>query len=235
MAVVTGGPRANMPAIVNWFEAARFVNWMNASAGFLPAYKFDANDTFQLWQPSDVGYDAANPFRNSQTHFFLPNANEWYKAAYYDPIGGQYFNYPTGSDTLPTAVASGTAAGTAVIDQPLSQGPADITHAGGLSPYGVMGLGGNVFEWEETEFDLVNNSRFGGRGVRGDDWFKITDFFLSASARPNVDPGFDSNVASGGAIGFRVASVPEPNSLLLGATATMSILALRRNTDNHIA
>ena len=90
--------------------------------------------------------------------YFLPSVDEWYKAAYYDPTSGVYYDYPTGSDTAPTAVASGTAAGTAVYNQLLAQGPADITLAGGLSPYGTMGQGGNVSELEETV--LRSSERF---------------------------------------------------------------------------
>ena len=111
-----------------------------------------------MWASGDAGFNAANPFRNSQAHYFLPSLDEWYKAAYYDPTNGVYYDFPTGSDSLPTAVAGGTAAGTTVIDQPIDNGPADITLAGGLSPYGTMGQGGNVLEWQETEFDLVNDS-----------------------------------------------------------------------------
>src|SRR5262245_5968422 len=36
----TGGPRPEMPAIVSWNEAARFVNWLNTSQGYDAAYKF---------------------------------------------------------------------------------------------------------------------------------------------------------------------------------------------------
>ena len=90
-------------------------------------------------------------FRNSLAKYFLPSVDEWYKAAYYDPTSGVYDLYPTGSNTAPTAVASGTAAGTAVF--PADYCPADITLAGGLSPYGTMGQGGNVYEWNETAFD----------------------------------------------------------------------------------
>ena len=97
-----------------------------------------------------------NLYRNSLATYFLPSVDEWYKAAYYDPTSGAYFDYPTGSNAAPTPVASGTAAGTAVYTRPFGDGPADITLAGGLSPYGTMGQGGNVLEWEETDFDLVN-------------------------------------------------------------------------------
>ena len=82
----------------------------------------------------------------------LPSYNEWYKAAYYNPNDSTYYNFTNGSNTAPTAVASGTAANTAVYSQPFGQGPADVDQAGGLSPYGVMGLGGNVWEWQESSF-----------------------------------------------------------------------------------
>ena len=41
----------------------------------------------------------------------------------------------------------------------------------GWSPYGVMGMGGNVWEWEETEVDLVNDDPTGLRAARGGRWF----------------------------------------------------------------
>ena len=71
---------------VSWNEAARFVNWLNASSGSVAAYKFTTsgvNDNIALWASGDAGYNAANPFRNSNAKYFLPSENEWYKAAYY--------------------------------------------------------------------------------------------------------------------------------------------------------
>ena len=49
-----------------------------------------------------------NLFRNRQAKYFLPSANEWYKAAYYDPVVGVYWDYPTGSNSPPVAVPGGT-------------------------------------------------------------------------------------------------------------------------------
>src|SRR4029079_17827014 len=81
-----GGNGPDKPATgVSWFDAARFVNYLNTSTGSVPAYKFDVGGNFQLWQPGDLGYDANNLFRNSLAHYFLPSMNEWYKAAFYDP------------------------------------------------------------------------------------------------------------------------------------------------------
>jgi hypothetical protein len=237
---------ANRPATgPSWNEAARFVNWLNASTGSMPAYKFalqpgevgySANANILLWDASDDGYNPNNLYRNSLARYFLPSADEWYKAAYYDPSAnggaGGYWNFATGSDTAPTAVASGTAGGTAVYGQPptpSATGPADITLAGGLSPYGTMGQGGNVDEWEETDFDLVNGpTGSSARAYRGGSWDENSSI-LSSSFRTNENPSSIGRFS----IGFRVAStsepiVPEPCSMLMGALASVGLL-LRRS------
>ena len=218
MDFVTGGARPAMPATgISWNEAARFANWLNTSQGFPAAYKFRTqpgevgyhpNSNIELWEPDDFGYDASNLFRNSQARYFLPSAHEWYKAAYYDPNAfdgeGGYYNYPIGTSELPIPVASGTEPFTAVHLQSQAQGPADITQAGGLSPYGVMGMGGNVWEWEESELDLVNDVPFSIRGVRGGRWFNAPGH-LNVFDRDDDDfPTFELFNT-----GFRVASRPE--------------------------
>jgi hypothetical protein len=215
---------------VSWNEAARFVNYLNVSSGSVAAYKFstqpgdvgyNVNASITLWAPGDVGYDITNPFRNSNAKYFLPSENEWYKAAYYSS-SGTYSNYATGSDTIPTAVASGTVGGTAVYGQSFATGPADITSAGGLSPYGTMGQGGNAFEWMETEFDGVNDSSGSSRGLRGGSW-SIDELLLRASIRLSFVPSNENNF-----VGFRVASVPEPTSLVLTMLAGGMMLARRK-------
>jgi len=220
---------ANNPATsVSWNEAARFVNWLNASSDSVAAYKFTTsgvNDNIALWASGDAGYNAANPFRNSNAKYFLPSENEWYKAAYYSGTGSTYFDYPTGSDSAPTAVASGTTSGTAVYNG--QSGPADITSAGGLSHYGTMGQGGNAWEWMETNYSGTNDSSGSSRGLRGGSW-DIDGYGLASSFRDGLDPSGEYYV-----VGFRVASselaaVPEPTSLLSTLALVSSGLLLRR-------
>jgi formylglycine-generating enzyme required for sulfatase activity len=206
---IEGGSNPQLPVTyVTWNWAARFTNWLNTSQGFPPAYKFeyqpgavgyDANQNISLWADGDAGYNPANPFRNSLAKYFLPSVDEWYKAAFYDRSTSTYFDHAAGSNTVPMAVASGTAAGTAVYGQSATTGPAQITQAGGLSPYGVMGMSGNAVEWEETAYDLVNASASEFRGLRGGSWLRSSPG--SASERDRGDPSSD-----GFHIGFRVAS-----------------------------
>jgi formylglycine-generating enzyme len=212
---------------MSWNEAARFVNWLNTSTGHLPAYKFaiqpdepgyNSNANIQLWTPTDPGYNADNLYRNGLAKYFLPSMDEWYKAAYYEPSSGVYHFYPNGSNTAPTAVASGTAANTAVYNQPNFSGPAYITLAGGLSPYGTMAQGGNAYEWEETDYDRLNDSPTADRGIRGGDW-DSTPFSMHAGIRASFPPSANS-------VGFRVAStIPEPGTVLLVGFAALGLLA----------
>ncbi|MFO0911839.1 MAG: SUMF1/EgtB/PvdO family nonheme iron enzyme [Pirellulales bacterium] len=239
MAFVPGGPRPEMPATgVSWNEAARFVNYLNTSQGYPAAYKFakqpgDAgyspNENIILWTPADPGYDANNLFRNSQAHYFLPNVNEWYKSAFYDPHAnsgaGGYWEYPTGSNTLPTPVASGTKPGTVVWH--VDSDPTDIMHAGGVSPYGTVAQAGNVWEWDETEEDLRNNDSSSFRGMRGGASNSGNREFISVWYRSGLQPA--SDFAN---LGFRVASVPEPSSEYLGAVSALGLLQLRRRANS---
>jgi len=201
---------------VSWNEAARFVNWLNTSTGGFAAYNATGgvNTHITPWTIADtLDYNASNPYRSLRTNFVLPSMDEWYKAAYFDPNSGNYFNFPNGSDTAPMAVASGTAANTAVYGG--QSGPADVNQAGGLSPFGIMGLGGNVWEWEETAFSLNNSSGSSSRGIRGGDW--SDDSSDLSSGRLGYSPADEFF-----SIGFRVASlsssavaVPEPSSWVL--------------------
>jgi formylglycine-generating enzyme required for sulfatase activity len=168
--------------------------------------------------------------------YVLPSYNEWYKAAYYDPNTKTYWDFPTGGNTAPNRVLSGTLPGTAVyghsyIPIPIENRPLPTStqQAGGLSPYGVMGLGGNAKEWEESAFGLNNNAGSTSRGVRGGGAFSSADY-LSASSRESM---LASN--SNHDLGFRVASVspsdivPEPSSLVIGTLFGLGgLLAKRR-------
>lgn len=225
--VITKDSRGpNKPATsVSWNEAARFVNWLNTSTGKYAAYKFATsfvNYGITPWTASETeDYDETNPFRSKRATFVLPSYNEWYKAAYYNPRDKTYYDYTNGSDTNPNDIASGENPNTAVYNQTYAQGPADVRQAGGPSPFGVIGLGGNVTEWEESTFDVsasnYNDSGTSARGVRGGDWTSAA-ISLSSSARYgfNFGPGAEYD-----SIGFRIvtlsppAAVPEPSTMAI--------------------
>ena len=217
-----GGNGVNKPAAgVTWYEAAKYVNWLNTSTGGTAAYKFSGN-TFQLWSSTDAGYNANNMFRNSLAKYVIASRDEWYKGAYGSP-NGTWYNYPTGTDSAPTAVASGTLLNTAVYEQSYSTGPADINNAGGLSAHGTMGQAGNVWEWMETAHDGINNTADEYREVRGGNWYSggISGFHATGSF---IDPPASEFYNAG----FRVASVPEPSALSLLAIGLGGLVLVRR-------
>jgi formylglycine-generating enzyme required for sulfatase activity len=221
MSDLPGGNGVNRPATgVSWYEAATYVNWLNTSTGGAAAYKFSGN-TFQLWSTGDAGYNANNMFRNSLAKYVIASRDEWYKGAY-GKADGSWSNFPNGSDIAPTAVAGGTDPNTAVYLQP---NPADINNAGGLSAYGTMAQGGNVWEWTETAFDGSNNTAGENRSLRGGAWSSEFTNGLNASYDFNITASHVSDT-----IGFRVAAVgvPEPSALSLLAIGLGGLALVRR-------
>ena len=216
MANVTAGPwTGDQPAAnLNWYEAAAFVNFLNTSSGKTAAYDLSWSGTawsMALWS-SEQAWTAGgtNLYRNKDAYYFLPSENEWYKAAYDNAAGSAYFPYPTGSSTAPIAVASGTQPDSAVYFQTNQISPAEVTAAGGLSPYGTMGQGGNVWEWTETALSGDNNSATNVRTIRGGGWTspenQLSSSFRSSNGFPDGERTW---------VGFRVASIPEPSTYAL--------------------
>lgn len=243
-----GGNGGNRPATgLSWNEAARFVNWLNTSSGFLPAYNFvtqpgdpgyDANENIQLWT-SGSEFDSANPYRSRLAKYFLPSIDEWHKAAYHDPTVStpeKYWEYATRSNrpNLPTPTAGSVTVGEAVYAQSAGQGPADINNAGGLSYWGTMGQGGNVFEWNESTLFPVPSLPESDRVVRGGSWASdVNAFDLTANDLKEISPLFSGSTIDESEIGFRIAStssaaVPEPSSWILVSVSAVGGWILKR-------
>ncbi|NBU72766.1 MAG: PEP-CTERM sorting domain-containing protein [Bacteroidetes bacterium] len=227
-----GGNGPNRPASgITWHEAARFVNYLNTSQDKQAAYNLDESGNLLLWAIADSAQGGVNRFRHKDAVYFLPSIDEWYKGAYGTPEG-TFLSYPTENGLAPTATAGGTLANTAVYGQTTLAGPANITEAGGLSAWGTMGQGGNVYEWVETALDGQNDSPGESRELRGGGWtFELqwstgVEVLLNSfrtDSLPNT--GYNHMMT-----GFRVAAVgiPEPSTLSLFAASIGIVLRKRR-------
>ena len=140
-------------------------------------------------------YDENNLHDPSAT-YWLPTENEWYKAAYYNGVSAVYYNYPTGSDSVPTAElppgGSNSASFNNVIGIPYFRSLVG-EYENSPSPYGTYDQGGNVEEWTET----IDGSNYYTRGGAYSQSYSA----LSVSSR--VARSYSNQYLY---IGFRVAS-----------------------------
>jgi formylglycine-generating enzyme required for sulfatase activity len=216
---------ANKPiGSVDWFDAARFCNWLHNGQG---------NGSTESGAYTLNGAMSGIYMVNPGAKTWIPSENEWYKAAYYDATkgaNGGYWRYPTQSNTLGgNTIGNPNSANYYEGDLASYPGPwmTDVGAYGTNSDsfYGTNDQGGNVWEWNDAATDS-------SRGLRGGSCGPF-DNFLDAWYRNEIDPSFQAYL-----IGFRVASsasaVPEPASTLSTLALVSSGLLIRRRAKNSL-
>jgi formylglycine-generating enzyme required for sulfatase activity len=227
----------NKPVIyVDWFDAVRFVNWLENGQG--------NGDTetgaYTLLGGTQIPSNAMSIHRNEGAHWILPNVQEWYKAAYYQPAsqGGDaddYWTYPTRSNTAPTRATAinligptrGDIANPGLNVANYGTGAdwngqdGNVTTVGSAGPlsasfYGTFDQGGNAWEWIEDVRDSKNRALRGGSLAEA-----ALNMQASVEGSGNPQYSFDT-------FGFRVASVPEPSTRMLAGLALLVICFARR-------
>lgn len=224
--------------LVDWGDALRFANWMHNGQPTGPQNVGTTEDGAYTLNGATNHQDALYTVtRNAGARWWLPNEDEWYKAAYHknDGVTGNYWDYPTRTDSLPNnnlpSSDTGNSANFYTDDFPTGSYDYPLTDAGAYllsaSPYGTFDQAGNVWEWNETRF-------FGlGPGIRGGAWKPgdVGGDNLRASCW-----GSDSDLPGGpgGWVSFRVASaVPEPSELALAVLSLLAGAFNRRRTSDE--
>jgi formylglycine-generating enzyme len=218
---------ANRPVnYVSWGDSARFANWLhNGQPGLItpvPQNQYSTEDGAYYLNGATTDVALLAVSRETDWKWAVTNEDEWYKAAYYKGGGTNagYWDYTTNSNTVPSNVlGTPTDPGNNAtfynsvftIGSPYYRTEAGA-HENSDSAYGTFDQGGNVWEWNEAI--LYSSSR----GLRGGSFIDGSDSLL-ASARCYHNPT-DGN----GVIGFRVASVPEPGSLILIVSGVIAAL-----------
>jgi formylglycine-generating enzyme required for sulfatase activity len=236
---------ANKPVTyVSWGDAVRFANWLHNGQPTGMQVAATTEDGAYTLNGAITDEDLNAVSRNSGATWFLTSADEWYKAAYHQNDGqtGNYWDYPTSTDSVPYSdqppgsdapTPSNTANfygddglgnlyddGYAITGSTsYSSSQLYLSDAGAYtlsaSPYGTFDQGGNVWEWNEA---LLFGSY---RGLRGGAWSDGSSNMQSSFG----DYIFQPNYEFTGDVGFRVATVPEPSTLVLAAMALAGALA----------
>ena len=204
---------------VSWFEAAQFVNWLNTSTGHQPAYKFTGTQgtrdyTFATWSAAEAA-GGTNLYRNKDAYYFLPSEDEWVKAAYWNGASLQTYATKPG-DTL--FQGNGTNGGWNYYTTQYATNPMGpwAVNGGSQELNGTFNMMGNVWQWTESPYGDLSYGTNSSRSLRGGSFLDDSSF-LSSSYRFEYSPTLEPVDLS-----FRVASVPEPGSLLMTAMIALS-------------
>ncbi len=185
----------NRPVVyVSFWDACRFCNWLHNGQG-------DGDtETGAYTLNKYAGADGRKIRRNPGAKWFIPNEDEWYKAAYYDPSkpgGAGYWDYPTRSDTRPSREFSGRNAAN-IYEGGLLDAQRRFTEVAAFaqspSGYGTFDQAGNAVEWTEGLDPPFLRRLWGGAFGTADGGLNRPAENLSISSRS--DSGY---------VGFRIA------------------------------
>jgi sulfatase modifying factor 1 len=213
--------RDNYPVTdVTFWDATRFANWLdNGQPTGAEGPGTTETGTYTLTPDGSANNTVT---RNANSTWAVTSEDEWYKAAYYTPLGGtgnsnpNYWLYPTQSNTISPAQANYYAPVKGTETE-----PTDTTPVGSYaypSYYGTYDQGGNVWQWNESIYLYYGAVR----GLRGGSFHGYDDSLQSADL--NVVSPTDVYFGTG----FRVSQIPEPASIGILGFGVARMLLRRR-------
>jgi formylglycine-generating enzyme required for sulfatase activity len=180
---------------VSWFNTLRFTNWIgNGQPRGEEGPKTTEDGAYTFAGPDKVGA------RNPSAVIFLPNENEWYKAAYYagGSVNAGYWDYATQSNDRPNMEPPPGGINSANAGKCPAGGLTNVgAYSESFSTYGTFDQNGNVAEWIEK---MEGQNQWGLRGGS----FDVNPRSMQAKHpdRNSTDCSESWN------FGFRIASMP---------------------------
>ena len=224
-------------AYIDWFDAARFANWMHNGQGNSDT----ETGAYTLRRAKNGATVTANP----NARFTIPTQDEWYKAAYYSPLlnqgRGGYSVFPTQANSTPGSIPNNVASsgsqpnqanyynGTfSVTQQQLlaSQNNQNyLTNVGAFenspSYYGTFDQGGNVYEWIDTPGNRQQGRLRGGFWMSNRADLSYVDYYVTSPSY-----SFDGS-------GFRLASRQPFDCLKLQRTPPAEVGLSPQSAPQH--
>ena len=246
---VIGSP--NKPVTyVSWGDAARFSNWLHNGQPTGP----QGSGTTETGAYTLNGATSSEAYfatvRTPEAKWSIPSENEWYKAAYHQPVaqGGDadnYWTYPTRTNSIPysdqppgalaiqnnvanyfnnDSVANGYNDGFAVTGSTAQIANQNYLTDGGAYTSAASFYG--TFDQGGNVFEWNDAFESGlYRAIRGGYW-RYDYTYMQSSNQLGGEPNYESFDT-----GFRVfgiASVPEPSTLALAALGALGLLIAAR-------
>lgn len=207
---------------VSWNQAARFVNYLHNGAASGASTETGA-------------YDFINggpiPAKGPDAKFWIPSENEWYKAAYFNPIDGTYTKYATQSSSLPAQappVGDPLHLQNSVNYQGAMPEGNKLTPVGAYtytdSAYGTYDQSGLVWQWTDT---TIGSPEVGfNKIVRGGSWSYGIAAIESTTRRDYpIGDTQDEGAYKDDDTGFRIATIASQDAII-GTKAPVQVYDL---------
>lgn len=196
---------ANDPVVfVSWNQAARFVNYLHNGATKGASTEAGAYDFIN---------GGAIPVKSPDAKFWIPSENEWYKAAYFNPVDGAYTKYATQTNALPAKappVGDLTFLTNSVNYQGAMPELNKLTPVGAYtftdSAYGTYDQSGLVWQWTDTTIGTMEVGF--NKIVRGGSWsYGIAAIESSTRRDYPIGDTQDAGAYKDDDTGFRIATL----------------------------
>jgi formylglycine-generating enzyme required for sulfatase activity len=239
--------RENHPVrFIEHFDGFRFANWLhNGQPSGLQDETTTEDGAYTL-----LGANPVDVVRNEGASFFVPSEDEWYKAAFWDPVEQRYWSWATGfnpdcpeedgdcppvPEPPPGAAERVSANYCPIVDPfpincpdlyyPESSGPGNTTDVGAYvfspSPFGTFDQSGNLNELTEgTNIDDDPSDGSLGTETRVTRGGVFNRGLNDSSSHSRLPVDPNNQMLS--TLTLRVATVPEPGSV--GAIVALGVV-----------